>query len=395
MTRWRHVAVAVLGGVAAAMHIGKVPPAIPLLREEFALSLVQAGWVMGLASALGAVCGLLVGRLSDYLTHRRAMMLGLFLAVLGSMMGYGATTVPVLMTSRVLESFGIILAIVAGPALISFSAAPQDRQLALGIWGLWLPAGVAAMMLLSPVLLPLHGWRGNWLAAGFGSLVPLVALSLLRMPPAEREPARTPLLVGLRLTAARGTSWIIAGIFLTYSASFMAVFGFLPTLLIEDMQVGLNQASVMTALAVSANALGNVLGGVLARLGAPRWTTIAGPCILLTLTSLAVFSPALPLVLRYGASILYAVSGGLLPATIMGALPVYAPRRDLVGTFSGFVMQGSNIGQCFGPMLLASIVARYGWPLAPYYIGAMTMVGLVLALRLRQIERRSLAAAAA
>jgi len=78
----------------------------------------------------------------------------------------------------------------------------------------------------------------------------------------------------------------------------------------------------------------------------------------------------------------------------MGSLPVYAPRRDLVGTFSGFVMQGSNIGQCFGPMLLASIVGISGWSGAPYYILATTLLGFALALCLRQMEQRIAAQAA-
>jgi MFS family permease len=371
------------------MHIGKVPPAIPLLRAEFGMSLVAAGWLMGLSSAIGAVCGLVVGRLTDYLTHRRSMVVGLALLIAGSLVGFFCSTAPPLFASRVLESFGLIMTIVAAPGLIASSAQPADTPVAFGIWGLWLPTGVATMMLASPVLLPSFGWRGAWLFAAIASLVPLLALLFLRVPSPASDVKATPLLTGLQLTASRSSSWVIGGIFLAYSGSFMAVFGFLPTLLIEEMHVGLNSASVLTALAVLANAVGNVLGGVLARLGVQRWILVAGPCLLLTLTAFLVFAQGLPLEFRYAAAVLYAVSGGLLPATIMGALPVYAPRRDLVGTFSGFVMQGSNIGQCFGPMLLAIIVASHGWPAAPYYIACMTAVGFLLALRLRIIERRA------
>ncbi|TDK36777.1 MFS transporter [Rhizobium deserti] len=390
MTRWKVIALAVFGGIAAAMHIGKVPPAIPLLREEFGMTLVQAGWLMGLASALGAVCGLVIGRLTDYLTHRLAMIIGLALLISGSLMGFSSHTSFLLLASRVLESFGLIMTIVAAPGLISSSCELQDRQLALGIWGLWLPAGVATMMLTSPLLMTTYGWRGSWLLAASISFVPLVLLSLVNIPAPASDIRTTPLLASLSLTASRGSSWIIAGIFLCYSASFMAVFGFLPTLLIEDMQVELNHASMLAALAVLANAVGNVFGGVFARLGVPRWLLVAVPCLMLTLTSFLVFAEALPVGLRYGASVLYAVSGGLLPATIMGAIPVYAPRRDLVGTFSGFVMQGSNIGQCLGPMLLAMVVGAHGWRAAPYYIASMTLLGLLLSLRLRAIEKARL-----
>ncbi|WP_440410991.1 MFS transporter [Neorhizobium petrolearium] len=393
MTRWGHVAIAVLGGIAAALHVGKVPPAIPMLRSELGMDLVAAGWLMGLVSALGAVCGLLIGRFTDYLTHRRAMILGLALLIAGSLIGAATHSEAVIFASRVLESVGLIMVSVAAPGLIASSIDPRDTGLAFALWGVWMPVGVSVMMMISPFLLPSFGWQGSWVFAAMLSLIPMIALMTMKTAqPRAAGQVPTSLPAAVRLTASRPMSWILSGIFATYSASFMAVFGFLPTLLIEDMGIGLAAASVMTALAVLANGIGNVLGGVFARWGAPRWALIAGPCVMLTMTAFIVFGHAFPLWMRYGASVLYAVSGGVLPATIMGSLPVYAPRRDLVGTFSGFVMQGSNIGQVFGPMLLASIVAASGWQAAPYYIFATMMLGFALALCLRQTERRIAAA---
>ncbi|MCC2610313.1 MFS transporter [Neorhizobium sp. Rsf11] len=393
MTRWGHVAIAVLGGIAAALHVGKVPPAIPMLRSELGMDLVAAGWLMGLVSALGAVCGILIGRFTDHLTHRRAMILGLALLVAGSLIGAATHSEAVIFASRVLESVGLIMVSVAAPGLIASSIDPRDTGLAFALWGVWMPVGVSVMMMISPFLLPSFGWQGSWVFAAMLSLVPMIALMTMKTAqPRAAGQVSTSLPAAVRLTASRPMSWILSGIFATYSASFMAVFGFLPTLLIEDMGIGLAAASVMTALAVLANGVGNVLGGVFARWGAPRWILIAGPCIMLTMTAFIVFGHAFPLWMRYGASVLYAVSGGVLPATIMGSLPVYAPRRDLVGTFSGFVMQGSNIGQVFGPMLLASIVAASGWQAAPYYIFSTTTLGFALALCLRQTERRIAAA---
>lgn len=389
MTRWGHVTIAVLGGIAAALHVGKVPPAIPLLRSELGIDLVAAGWLMGLASALGAACGILIGRFTDYLTHRRAMILGLALLIAGSLIGALTHSQMVIFASRVLESVGLIMVSVAAPGLIAASVEPRDTGLAFALWGIWMPVGVAVMMMISPFLLPSFGWQGSWIFAAMLSVIPMVALLAMRLPkPQTAGHPTTSLLTAVKLTASRPMSWILSGIFAAYSASFMSVFGFLPTLLIEEMGTGLAAASIMTALAVLANGVGNIFGGVFARWGAPRWVLIAGPCVMLTLTAFVVFGHSFPLWMRYGASVLYAVSGGVLPATIMGSLPVYAPRRDLVGTFSGFVMQGSNIGQVFGPMLLASIVAASGWQGAPFYIAAATGLGLVLALCLRQTERR-------
>lgn len=380
---------AVLGGVAAALHIGKVPPALPMLRAELAMDLVAAGWLMALVSGLGALLGLLFGRLADQLTHRNAMILGLSVLAAGSLAGALAGSPAVLLASRALEGMGLILTIVAAPGLIAAVTRPADMRVTLALWGVWLPAGVAAMMLVSPLLLAGFGWRGSWMAASAACLAAAAALLAGgRVAPRRAGGPSSSLLTAVRLTAAQPAAWVLAGVFVAYSMSFMSVFGFLPTMLVEDLGMDPALASVLCAVAVLGNALGNVLSGVLARLGAPRWVLVAGPCVMLTLTALVVFTGGLPFAVRYGAALVYSVTGGLLPATIMGALPAFAPRPDLVGTISGFVMQGSNIGQFVGPPLLASIVAGHGWSAAPFYIACTTAFGLLLALRLRPLERR-------
>gem|GEM_PF-2468047 len=268
MTRWGHVAIAVLGGIAAALHVGKVPPAIPMLRSELGMDLVAAGWLMGLVSALGAVCGLLIGRFTDHLTHRRAMILGLALLIAGSLIGAATHSEAVIFASRVLESVGLIMVSVAAPGLIASSIDPRDTGLAFALWGVWMPVGVSVMMMISPFLLPSFGWQGSWVFAAMLSLIPMIALMTMKTAqPRAAGQVPTSLPAAVRLTASRPMSWILSGIFATYSASFMAVFGFLPTLLIEDMGIGLAAASVMTALAVLANGIGNVLGGRLRPMG--------------------------------------------------------------------------------------------------------------------------------
>ena len=386
-TRWSHVTIAVLGGIAAAVHVGKVPPALPLLRAELNLDLVAAGWLMGLVALLGALLGLVIGRLADAMTHRRAMILAMVLLTCGSLAGALADSLAVLFATRIVEGFGLILAVVAGPALINGATEARDRGLAFAIWAAWLPVGVGGMMLISPWLLSLYGWRGAWLFAGLLTLVPLAALLVSRWPASLRQTG-TPssFLEGARLTVTRPTSWLLGGMFLLYSASFMSVFGFLPTMLVEENGLALGSASVMTAIAVLSNVPGNIAGGYLLRRGAKRWALIAAAFVLLSLSAFVVFASGLPLAVRYPAALVYAAAGGLLPAAIMSALPAYAARPDLVSTISGFVMQGTNLGQFLGPLLLAAAVSANGWPAAPYYVAATALLGIALALIFRRKE---------
>ncbi|NYZ24180.1 MFS transporter, partial [Azospirillum oleiclasticum] len=178
-TRWGVVAVAVLGGIAAALHVGKVPPALPVLRAGLGLDLVTAGWLMALVSGIGAAFGLLFGRLADQLTHRLAMVLGLCVTAAGSLAGAAADGAGPLLASRGVEGAGLILTIVAAPGLIASVTAPRDLRLTLAVWGTFMPVGVGAMMLASPPLLAAFGWRGAWVAAALAGLLAAAALLAL------------------------------------------------------------------------------------------------------------------------------------------------------------------------------------------------------------------------
>ena len=43
----------ILAGVVAALHVGKLPPAIPVLQEALGLTLVQAGFLLSLVQLAG------------------------------------------------------------------------------------------------------------------------------------------------------------------------------------------------------------------------------------------------------------------------------------------------------------------------------------------------------
>ena len=56
-THWPAVWAAIAAGVIAAAYVGKLPPVIPQLREEFGLSLIAAGWVNSTFNTLAVTTG--------------------------------------------------------------------------------------------------------------------------------------------------------------------------------------------------------------------------------------------------------------------------------------------------------------------------------------------------
>jgi MFS transporter, CP family, cyanate transporter len=69
--------VVVLGGIAAALHVGKLPPALPALREALGVTLVQGGFLLSLVQLAGMSLGLVIGLAADGLGLKRTMVAGL------------------------------------------------------------------------------------------------------------------------------------------------------------------------------------------------------------------------------------------------------------------------------------------------------------------------------
>ena len=71
------VLAAVLAGVAVGMNVGKVPLALPTLRHELGLSLVQAGWVSAMLTTLAVVAALGFGLVAARVGALRMVLGGL------------------------------------------------------------------------------------------------------------------------------------------------------------------------------------------------------------------------------------------------------------------------------------------------------------------------------
>ncbi len=386
-TDWPRVLLLCAGGVVAAFQIGKAPAALPALRAELGIALVAAGWVISIFNVLGLALGMAVGALAERLGHRRLALGGLALIALASLAGAGAPGVAILLASRALEGIGFIAVVVAVPTLIVRAAAPRDLKLALGYWSSYMPVGTAAMMLVAAGALDTLGWRGLWLLNA--ALAAAFALVLWRATEATPTPPATPghFRADLRATLAAPGPPLLALAFATYTLQFLAVFGFLPTLLVDE-GIGAGAAALLGAAAIAINAPGNLLGGWILHRGAKRWAVVAGASLAMAACAFAIYAPGLLLGWRYGACLALSLVGGMIPAAVLGAAPALAPSPRHIATTNGLVMQGSQLGQTIGPPAVAALAqATGGWSWSPAVLATAAALGIILALGLRRLER--------
>ena len=395
MRRLDPALIVVLAGISAALHIGKLPPAVPVLRDTLHITLLQAGFLLSLVQVAGMTLGLAIGAGADALGPRRTMVLGLVILSLASLLGGGASTPEALLALRGAEGVGFLLASLPAPGLIRRLVVRERLSGMMGLWGAYMPFGTAVALLLGPAVIALAGWPGWWWLLGVLSLA-MAAVLWLAVPAAvDQHPAGGPAGVGaggtdgLRARVGRTVRspgpWLVSVAFATYSAQWLAVVGFLPTIY---AQAGLatTYAAIATALAAAVNMIGNIGSGRLLQRGVPAPLLLQCGYVAMIVGAVLAFAPwtsattASVAAVRYGGVLLFSTVGGLVPGTLFSVALRVAPDDSTVSTTVGWMQQWSAAGQFAGPPIAAWAAARFGgWDVIWWITGAFALAGMGVA----------------
>lgn len=390
--------VVIAAGVASALHVGKLSPALPALERALGVTLLQAGFLLSLVQLAGMLLGLAVGLAADGLGLRRSMLSGLLLLSLASLMGGWAQDVYTLLALRALEGLGFLLVSMPAPSLIRHLVQPQRMSVMLGLWGAYMPLGTAVALLCGPLVIALSGWESWWwglaavtlgLAWWVGRVVPsdrLRALSSASVTVANRRAW----ILRLSQTLSAPGPWLVALSFAVYSGQWLAVIGFLPTIYAQAGIAG-GVSAVLTALVAGVNMIGNIASGRLLGRGVrPQLLLYTGFAVMGLGTLLAFFvwpmateGSGLPASVRFLSVLLFSMVGGMIPGTLFSLAVRLAPGEGTVSTTVGWMQQWASLGQFVGPPLVAWVAASVGgWHWTWAVTGACSGAGLLLAWRL-------------
>lgn len=410
-------------GVVVAMQVGKLPAALPALREAFGLSLVQAGFLLSLVQLASMVGGLGLGLLLQRAGLRRGLVGGLGLVAIASAAGPFSASAVSLLFWRALEGLGVLAVALAAPSLLRELVEPQRLSLRMGLWGAYMPGGTGLALLAGPAVMAAIGWSGWWVALALLTLL-MAMLAAARLgrddgprpsatdqapagsaarpaptgrasdsdgpalppvPPVPR-PARSLLANTLRSP----TPWLLALCFGAYSSQWLAVIGFLPTVYAEA-GVPATIAGPLTAVAALANIIGNVLGGRALHRGQSPFALLRIGFVTMGLAALGAFGlpedvgPAF----RYGAVLLFSGVGGLVPATLFALAARTGPDARAMPFVVGLMTQGTGFGQMMGPPAVAWWASLHGgWSMTWIGTGAFALAGLALTGMLARRLRR-------
>ena len=371
-------ALVVAAGIVAAMHVGKVAPAIPVLQAQLGLTLVQAGWLLSLSQMAGMLTAVLIGMVADGIGLRRSLLTGLTLLGLLSLLTGLATSAPQLLVMRAIEGAAILMVIVPGPALLRTLVDPARLSSAMGFWGTFMPTGTAAALLLGPPLMAYAGWATWWTTLG-GLAILMAAVFAWGVP---RGASRAFQLDSRRLIAVWRTPqvWRVALAFGCYSGQWLVVIGFLPTLL-QSGGTTAGAAGTLAAIASAANIAGNLMGGRLLQRGVPSEKVLSIGFAAMAIGAMVVFAtpPATPVAIKLVAVLVFSGVGGMIPGSLFSLAVKAAPSDDTASTALGWTTQMSMLGQfCMPPVVAALATAHGGWGLSWLVTGVLCLVGVGL-----------------
>jgi len=380
--------VIVFAGVCAALHVGKLPPALPVLQNALGITLVQASFLLSAVQIASMTLGLAVGLSADGLGLRRSMLVGLGLLSFASISGGFVADAQSLLFLRALEGLGFLLVVMPAPALIRRTVEASQLSGRMGWWGTYMPTGSALALLLGPWVIACLNWSAWWWLLGVVAACAFVAVWLCvpdmqPLAPAQSHAANPTWPKRLALTLQSPGPWLVALTFAVYSSQWLAVVGFLPTVY---AQLGLTAgvAGVLSACVALANVSGNILSGRLLQRGWPAQRLLRIGFAAMTVGAVGAYAvwqgEGLPTALRFVCVVMFSAVGGLIPGTLFSCALRLAPNEGTVSTTVGYMQQLSALGQFAGPPLVAWVAAKAGgWQWTWAVTATLSLAGAVLA----------------
>lgn len=374
--------ITVFAGVMSALHIWKLPSAIPVLQDELQISLLLSGVLLGVVQVAGMVGGLAMSLLAEIYSQRKIMLLGLILLVFGSILGSFSPSAGMLLGTRIIEGAGVVMCGVMGPGLVRAHAPLNRINLAVGWWAAFMGIATFFGVLGTAIALQFISWQTWWFILGLLTLLPIALL--LKFVPATARSGGSGAKAALKkitVTASSGRVWISGLIFGCYTVQWMSIIGFLPSIFSED---GLSpiMGGLFSAVVGGLNAVGAIITGLLLQRGIAGKKLLLASFVIMALTALLTFAidyPGSLLLLPVLCIGLFSLSGAAVPATMTRIAVDLAPEGGSAPAAMGLIQQVFNIGSFIGPMIVAWLVVTTGGWSSTWWVSAFFgTVGIML-----------------
>ncbi|VVE48856.1 MFS transporter [Pandoraea aquatica] len=355
---------------------------LPAIAADLALSSAQSGALVTWTLIGAVVGGIVFGMLSDRYGRVRVLswtilLFAVFTGLCSLAQGYWD-----LLAYRTIAGIGLGGEFGIGMALAAEACAPERRARASSFVGLGWQAGVLAAALLTPLLLPVIGWRGMFAVGLLPAVVSFVMRRTLGEPEmflAQQQQPRehAPLKLLVKDCATTRASLGVAILCSVQNFGYYGLMIWMPSYLSKTFGYSLTKSAMWTAVTVLGMAFGIWLFGRLAdRFG--RRPTFIGYQI-----------GAVVMVFVYAqlqSQFSLLIGGAVMGMFVNGMIGGYgALISELYPTAARATAQNVlfNIGRAvggFGPLTVGALAAAYSFKMALVFLAGIYVLDILATL---------------
>lgn len=193
--RWWALLVLCLSVLLILMANTSLIVAAPSMTEHLNLSSNELEWVIDSYTIPYAALMLMLGSIGDRYSRRGALVTGLVIFALGSLVGYCAGSFTTVVVGRAIMGVGAAIIMPATLSLLVATFPRSERTTAITAWSASSGLAIAAGPLLSGLLLRSYSWPATFMI-DVPIVVAAIVAALILVPPSRAEHSRRPDLVG-------------------------------------------------------------------------------------------------------------------------------------------------------------------------------------------------------
>jgi MFS family permease len=349
------------------------------ISADLSLNPAQAGSLVTWTLVGAVIGGIGFGMLSDTYGRVRVLtwtilLFAVFTGLCAFAQGYWD-----LLVYRTIAGLGLGGEFGIGMALAAEAWPAAKRARVSSYVGLGWQAGVLVAALVTPMLLPVIGWRGMFLVGLLPALVSFFVRRMVGEPPIflERNASVKKAMPLALLVKDAATTKISIGLFILCSVQNFGYYGimiWMPSYLAKEFGFSLPQAATWTAVTILGMAFGIWLFGQLAdRIGRrPVFFAYQAGAIVMVLVYSQLKDPTAVL-----------IGGAAMGMFVNGMLGGYgALMSELYPTEARATAQNVlfNLGRAvggFGPLVIGGLAAAYSWQVAIALLASIYVLDIV------------------
>ena len=262
---WVQFAIVFFAGITIAMGMFKVPINFPNIMPYFGTDMTTASWLMSIVGLSCLVTALPAGGIMQKIGVKKFGIIVIAAGILECFLGAFATSIGMLIVTRVLCAVSYGCLSMVSVAIISANFDPEKRGLPNGIWVIWVPLANLLVAQIANFVVPSFGWQGEWITVGIFQIVALALFILFVKNPDEaaegeneKSEEKASVVEGLKEPGP----WLLTLICCCLAFGCSVYTGLYPTFL-QDPVFGAGMDPVNANNLISIGSIGGIIGSVL------------------------------------------------------------------------------------------------------------------------------------